>query len=98
MLFRQTLRLAASRTFWMAGSNRPIRTAIMAMTTSSSIRVKAGRRRGTGMAEPREGDDGKEGRQSEPNCISRCGPLKRDNRTTRELHDFLTPHLFDPLR
>src|SRR5947209_2873349 len=35
------MRIAASRTFWTAGSSRPIRTAIMAITTSSSMRVKA---------------------------------------------------------
>ena len=36
------LRLAAaSRTFWTAGSSRPIRMAMMAMTTSNSISVKA---------------------------------------------------------
>src|SRR5438874_1413503 len=39
-LLEHFARLAASRTFWTAGSNRPIRTAIMAITTSSSIRVK----------------------------------------------------------
>src|SRR5262249_55568964 len=37
-------RLAASRTFWTAGSSRPIRIAMMAMTTSSSISVKPWRR------------------------------------------------------
>src|ERR1700739_4161108 len=39
--------LAASRTFWTAGKSRPIRMAMMATTTSSSIKVKArrGRRR-----------------------------------------------------
>src|SRR6516225_5813526 len=44
-LLVQTMRLAASRTFWMAGSKRPIKTAMMAITTSSSISVKAVRRR-----------------------------------------------------
>src|SRR5262249_3278741 len=34
-------RWAASRTFWTAGMSRPINTAMMAMTTSSSMRVKA---------------------------------------------------------
>src|SRR5262245_34123572 len=38
------MRAAASRTFWTAGRSRPIRMAMMAMTTSSSIRVKADRR------------------------------------------------------
>src|SRR5207244_2525615 len=35
------MRTAASRTFWMAGSSRPIRTAMIASTTSNSMRVKA---------------------------------------------------------
>src|SRR5439155_21602551 len=38
------MRPAASRTFWTAGNNRPIKMAMMAMTTNSSIRVKAKRR------------------------------------------------------
>src|SRR6516164_3333797 len=33
-------RRAASRALWTAGRSRPIRTAMIAMTTSSSIRVK----------------------------------------------------------
>src|SRR5256885_16222964 len=37
----QVIRLAASRIFWTAGRSRPIRMAMMAMTTRSSIRVKA---------------------------------------------------------
>src|SRR5262249_36125204 len=39
-LLAQLARLAASRTFWMAGNRSPIRMAMMAMTTSSSIKVK----------------------------------------------------------
>ena len=38
------MRAAASRTFWTAASSRPINTAMMAMTTSSSISVNADRR------------------------------------------------------
>src|SRR5262249_37444215 len=34
---------AASRTFWTAGSSRPMRMAMMAITTSSSISVKPAR-------------------------------------------------------
>src|SRR5947209_6049048 len=34
------MRAAASRTFWTAGRSRPIRMAMIAITTSSSIRVK----------------------------------------------------------
>src|SRR5947207_562848 len=44
-LFWHLVRDAASRTFWTAGTSRPIRTAIMAMTTSSSISVKPRRAR-----------------------------------------------------
>src|SRR5262249_48099356 len=42
-LLAHWMRAAASRTFCTAGSNRPIRTAMMAITTSSSIRVNAER-------------------------------------------------------
>ena len=38
------IRRAASRAAWTAGSNRPIRTAMIAITTRSSINVKAPRR------------------------------------------------------
>src|SRR5262245_7699120 len=49
------MRLAASRTFWTAGKSRPMRTAMMAMTTSSSINVKAESRRcGEDIATPPE--------------------------------------------
>src|SRR5262249_7538457 len=37
------MRLAASRTFCTAGSNRPIRMAMIAITTNNSIKVKARR-------------------------------------------------------
>src|SRR6266851_3312016 len=39
MLLEHDMRLAASSTFCTAGSSRPIRMAIMAITTSNSIRV-----------------------------------------------------------
>src|SRR5262249_24212325 len=39
-LFDEVLLLAASRTFWTAGTSRPMRMAMMAITTSSSISVK----------------------------------------------------------
>ena len=39
------MRAAASRTFCTAGNSNPIRMAMMAITTSSSISVKASRRR-----------------------------------------------------
>src|SRR5262245_54913928 len=46
MLLPHFMRLAASRTFCTAGSSKPIRMPMMAMTTSSSIRVKAERSMG----------------------------------------------------
>src|SRR5947209_8690742 len=42
------MRLAASRTFCTAGNSKPISTAMIAMTTSSSMSVKPRTRRGTG--------------------------------------------------
>src|SRR5262245_34001370 len=42
-LFMHWVRAADSRTFCTAGTSRPIRMAMMAITTSSSMRVKAGR-------------------------------------------------------
>src|SRR5262245_4901882 len=44
-LFAHWMRAAASRTFWTAGSSSPIRMAMIAMTTSNSINVKAERGR-----------------------------------------------------
>src|SRR5688500_14259055 len=44
------MRAAASRTFWTAGSSRPMRMAMIAITTSSSISVKA-RRTGAAVME-----------------------------------------------
>src|SRR5262245_29715931 len=43
-LFVHFMRFAASRIFCTAGSSNPIRIAMIAITTSSSIRVNAGRR------------------------------------------------------
>src|SRR5262249_9947190 len=40
MLFWHWARKAAARTFWTAGRSRPIRIAMIAITTSSSISVK----------------------------------------------------------
>ena len=37
---RHLARAADSRTFWMAGKSRPMRMAMMAITTSSSMSVK----------------------------------------------------------
>ena len=43
MLFAQDIRRAASRAAWTAGSNKPTRIPMIAMTTSSSTRVNAAR-------------------------------------------------------
>ena len=40
-LLEHEILLAADRTFWTAGKSKPIRIAMMAITTSNSIRVKA---------------------------------------------------------
>jgi len=45
-LFRQDALFAASRIFCTAGKSRPIKTAMMAMTTSSSTSVNPARRPG----------------------------------------------------
>src|SRR5437763_2300913 len=42
------MRAAASRTFWTAGRSRPMRMAIIAMTTNNSIRVNPKRVRRPG--------------------------------------------------
>src|SRR5262249_41595305 len=58
-------RAAASRTFWMAGRSSPIRTAMIAITTSNSMSVnpeRVRRTRGGRMktsSEEREGEEGK---------------------------------------
>src|SRR5262249_60700011 len=51
-LFWHWLRAAASRTFCTAGNKRPMRTAMMAMTTRSSISVKPRRRKRVSMDHP----------------------------------------------
>src|SRR5262249_24786332 len=48
-LFVHCVLAAASRTFCTAGRRRPIRMAMIAITTSSSINVKADRPRGLGL-------------------------------------------------
>ncbi len=42
-LFLHWMLAAAVRTCWTAGSSKPIRMAMMAITTSNSINVNAGR-------------------------------------------------------
>src|SRR5690349_21300948 len=53
---------AASRTFWMAGKSKPIRMAMIAITTSNSISVKPEMdfRRAAYMERPPVGDEGTE--------------------------------------
>src|SRR5437762_7636975 len=64
ILLLHLVRAAASRTFWTAGRSRPMRTAMMAITTKSSIRVNAARPAGRAdgtrlvMAAHSEGDPG----------------------------------------
>jgi hypothetical protein len=40
MLFAHSIRKAAKRTFWTAGTSNPIRIAMMAITTNNSTKVK----------------------------------------------------------
>src|SRR5437588_12657465 len=47
-LLLHDMRAAASRTFCTAGSKRPMRMAMIAITTNNSIKVKPGRRGRTG--------------------------------------------------
>ena len=53
-LFWHLTRAAASRTFWTAGRSSPMRMAMIAITTNSSMSVNPFRRlRGSGMGAPR---------------------------------------------
>ena len=77
-LFVHFMRAAASRTFCTAGRSRPIRMAMMAMTTSSSMSVNPERGRLIDMGEERdiEPSDGRACRKEEqlphrPNTIRR---------------------------
>src|SRR5262245_58426724 len=66
MLLTHWVRAAASRTFWTAGRSSPIRMAMMAMTTSSSISVKPDRRRGM-LNPPTKNETKRGGTQTAPN-------------------------------
>src|SRR5687767_5113248 len=68
-LFEHLARAEASRTFWTAGSNSPIRMAMMAMTTSSSMSVNPGRTRR--MTPSFFADDGREWYETEVNNPAR---------------------------
>src|SRR5215468_7124071 len=79
---------ADSRTFWTAGSSSPIRTAMMAITTSSSMSVKAVRRRETvymRVHSPSDEDDHRTRREVGP-FASASG---QDERGTTRNHPFL---------
>src|SRR5215208_3566192 len=54
-LFEHFIRLAASRIFWTAGRSRPIRMAMMAITTNNSMSVKPRRLDGLDMRAPGKG-------------------------------------------
>src|SRR5438128_3181798 len=83
------MRPAASRTFWTAGNKRPINTAMMAMTTNSSIRVKAKRRVMT-YAPFHRPAGGRDGAAAAPlGAGSRGYSLHNDVKTVRFLH----PHV-----
>src|SRR5262245_3452325 len=56
-LFWHFTRSAASRTFCTAGNSRPIRTAMMAITTSSSMRVNAAPRNDLDIFRPSSDDE-----------------------------------------
>src|SRR5205807_2678553 len=58
-LLEHLARAAASRTFWTAGRSRPIRIAMIAITTSSSISVKPRRRVETADMDGPLRDDGR---------------------------------------
>src|SRR5579885_462310 len=80
---------AAERTFCTAGTRRPIRMAMIAITTSSSISVKPGRtaRRGMGgrMATPSESENEQEVRTN-------CGGYSAEQADVkRESWEFLVP-------
>src|SRR5262245_27851614 len=57
MLLEHSVRAAASLTFWTAGNKRPIRIAIIAITTNSSMSVKPFPARGRARPARRTGSD-----------------------------------------
>src|SRR2546426_12828109 len=65
-LLEHDMRLAASRTLCTAGSSRPIKTAMIAMTTSSSMSVKAVRRCMAGLLLGNGGGSGRCHRRTDP--------------------------------
>src|SRR5258708_17819980 len=77
-LFWQVAMLAASRTFCTAGTSRPIRMAMMAMTTSSSISVNAVRLCECGLMFASHEDGGKKDKCGRGRQPSRAGSFPGD--------------------
>src|SRR5262249_28076788 len=76
-LLLHDIRAAASRTFWTAGSNRPMRMAMIAITTSNSISVNPVRAFGEGrvryMVPPgRVNEDRTHGMSSRPSSLGQA--------------------------
>src|SRR4051812_10487355 len=93
-LLEHFMRLAASRIFWTAGSSRPIRIAMIAITTSNSMSVKPERRCGRGRNTTHLRNENTEMRKDGPRGPSyRLLPLgdRRQTLLERGLVD-----LFDP--
>src|SRR3954464_4554217 len=87
MLFWHFMRAAASRTFCTAGSNSPIRTAMMAMTTSSSMSVNAERETRCDIVRPsRRINDGDESNHT-------CGITEYNRNLKRLFHVLNGSHL-----
>src|SRR5262245_41591179 len=71
-LLLHEMRAAASRTFWTAGTSRPMRMAMIAITTSSSISVKPRRERVAVMVSSRTiagGDNRGDGELRDPSAL-----------------------------
>src|SRR5262249_6904705 len=71
---------AASRTFCTAGSRRPMSTAMMAITTNSSMSVNADRRREEGRTTDLPWDEGRAGAEDRPTSDQGPGNRKQPQR------------------
>src|SRR5215470_4606055 len=69
------MRAAASRTFWTAGNKRPMRIAMIAITTNNSIKVNA--ERGRGIERPSGGMAGQDHHDTCPKDKMLSEPLPR---------------------
>src|SRR5262249_14839244 len=75
------MRLAASRTFWTAGRSRPIRIAMIAITTNNSMSVNADRTFETErMIHPRRMNPGDDGTGWGGHTFPRRGPAVSGDR------------------